>query len=379
MFNGHAFFCGVNGGHQAWYGNDLYMVRVADPVGAYRVHDPAPPGAATGAGFTGPSSGFAYPAGVSTLLARVDWYTSSAYAAAIRPIGEWGPMTQHNYSGWGWDPINEQIVFTGDAQINIRNMSAELQPAISDGVIWTFDINAATPKQAWGTPHVFHPNEIGTGYTEGFKAGYSVVRNADNTFGFRSSGDSLTVRTLNPATGAITTGRAVGAGGPVPSRYGPWPDTVRDPITNKYYEVGGPDVYDTVVGGYRTNFRLWECVNGGYQSRFHWLGTPMNPGLLVNDAVWNKVRTDASPGMVVRNGIAYCWVGTNQVLRVDTNAGTYTKYIGTENVQHDLDGGVFNGVYGRWAYHEATGVFVGLSTTEQDVWVFRPPSSWGAI
>jgi hypothetical protein len=154
---------------------------------------------------------------------------------------------------------------------------------------------------------------------------------------------------------------------------------VRDPITNKYYEVGGPDVYDTVVGGYRTNFRLWECVNGGYQSRFHWLGTPMNPGLLVNDAVWNKVRTDASPGMVVRNGIAYCWVGTNQVLRVDTNAGTYTKYIGTENVQHDLDGGVFNGVYGRWAYHEATGVFVGLSTTEQDVWVFRPPSSWGAI
>ena len=85
---------------------------------------------------------------------------------------------------------------------------------------------------------------------------------------------------------------------------------------------------------------------------------------------------DDHPGVVARNGYAYFWAGkTSSVHRVSLADGT----IETWRDESAIVPANATGLWGRWAYVPEARCFVGITTHETEVYVFRPPATWGEI
>lgn len=341
-WNGFGWFVGGAGAHYAYYGNDMYLVRVADPVTVVRMHNPAPIAAVASRGFG------AYPSG--TLVSPSVWPSMQVTQGFSFPA--WGPTASHQYDGLVWDASSETLIVGGDAQSNVANPGSIGEQAQYEHNVWFFNPYGATPRDAWSKstyasgPTVFGGDHGGV---------YAVVDNADGTYSFRTRGG---IRTVNPSNRTVMSG-APGLG-PKRDSYLFWRTCFRDPATNRYFEIHTPNIGSANPSRLAS---IYECTPSGYSK----------VGDLPGSYIENSEYLDGNGGTVVRNGHVYIWNATATVWRMNLQTGAVQSFSDTTNIPSP---GSNNGVWGRWAFVPEASCFVGISSHTGDVCVFRPPGAW---
>jgi hypothetical protein len=351
-FTGYGWFIGCEGGHYAYWGNDMYLVRVADPVGVYRLYNPAPIGAVSyNAGPLG------YPQ--YTLVPPAQW-GSLATSEISDSFPSWGPRCTHVYSGMIWDPVSESVLFGGSNNNVCMNPSAVGSIASVRGHLWQFSVNAGTPKSAWDKYDLGYPHAAGT---------FGMVRNANGTFGMRSwytagYATPLYNNTFNASTKVLSSGLEPGVNAPIIDRYISWRPCFRDESTNKYYEINQQTIGIPYQSVGADQMAIYDVTAGNYSTKVANLPSTYRGSFDVDD----------HGGVVCMNGYAYIWCLQATVIRVNLATGAVDSFTdGTSFTQPSN----YNGVEGRWGWVPQAQCFVGISLGQADVYVFRPPSSWG--
>lgn len=341
-WNGYGFWQIPAGGHSTGFRNELYLLRVANPIGVYRIHDSAPRQAAK-----------EYTTGI--IAAPATW--GSYPYNGLKAPPEWGPAVGHEYSSVKWDSAREVLIYGGDEHY-IFNNPVVGQVAVETPSIWTFNPYASTPKSAW------------TRYTvpSRYSGFLGVVDNSDGTYAFRTPNTSERF-TLNLSTGSIITGAPSGG----PSEYRWFATCFRDPATNYYYETSNEN-----------NASLQQI----YLIR---LNGPAFAPLLIDLFCTNVTNyMDFDPGFVVINSKAYAFgfsgpgnssTGTIglKVARVDLTTRAIDYFNDGTTVTtpgESFPYGTMDGVWGRCAYVPQAGCFVYQHSPKNDILVFRPPSTW---
>lgn len=354
-FNGYGWFATVPGGHLAGNRNDTYVLRVADPPAAIRMHMPSPYEAVS-SGITG------------ELLAPADWGNIAIAGNTVAGFPEWGPKGGHQYSGYYWDAATEKMFYAGDAQIYCTNPTAAYGTVrTSEQCFYIFDPYAATPKSAWRR---IVPATKDTVYAQGL----GVVGNGDGTVSLRSgAGGNPSFRwTVNLTTGVITNG--VPSTAPLPESYTFGRHAVRDLVAGKTYELN--QIPTSGYGDYP--FGLYETTSGAYVLRAVLPSSFWRPG-------WDN---DYQSSIIIHNGRAYVCGQTQAGVSNTIKLGIHQIDVTTFSVQsfttspnmsvpEAMNAGVsINGIHGRWGFVAAVGAFVAFPSARANVQVFRPPASW---
>jgi len=321
-FNGKSFLLGSGGGHFSYFGNEIYRIRITDPPGAVRMYDPPAP-----SHLEDPS---VYP---STFVAN-----------------PWGPVGSHRYDQWRWDPAHPNEYWMSGANCNSWNGSW-------DGRLWKFDVDASTPKSAWS------PISLTQTYGKYARDAASIFVGPDGSMRYHQGGhpsdwwdqtiDRVTM-TLSPSTGF-----------PSPSWGQAWYDQPRihrlDSAT--YF---APSRYPVNASYGTSQMQLMKKAGND---------TPV-PVWAPMPAWFNgSADFDGQGGMANDGRRIVIWGSQGDVACFDTVTNSAQAYVPSGTVPTRQPGN-YNGVYGRWAYVPEAKAFVGISRSEENVWVFRPPSAW---
>lgn len=339
-WTGHAFFLGACGGHYAYWGNDMACIRIADPPAVMHLYLPAPIAAVS---HNGVANGFTQ----SELVPQSAW-ASLPTSSVEHAWPAWGPRSVHQYSAMLWDPVTRQVVLGGSNQSSCRNPQAVGQIALAEARVWAYNPLIPDPQQAWSSL-IFDP--VGTNGIFGF------VPNADGTISMRTGGSR---KTLNLVAGTLVD-TAPGPG-PVADVYTPWRTALRDPATNKYYELHRTDRGNPYVNQpYRLSLFEARSIGG------------LTP-IVQLPADMTSQDVDKLPGIVIVNSRAYVWNGQASVLRIDLATGDMQTFSSADALPQPPAG--YNGVWGRWAWVPEAQGFVGLASEANNAVVFRPPQAW---
>jgi hypothetical protein len=341
-WTGHSFFVGAVGGHYAYWGNDLYCIRLSDPPAAIHVYNPAPIGAVAyrndGAGQTAYAQG--------ELVPEAAW-GSLPTSAVEHAWPTWGPRSVHQYSGMAWDSAHKLVLLGGSNQSTCTNPEAVGETGAAETSIWTYDPLSVDPQTAWV------PTLVNGAGSDGI---FGLVQDSSGDWAFRTISDG-SAKTLN-----LTTRGVAESGSPMYDIYSPWRTVLRDPATGKYYEIHRSDLGDPYVNSpYRLS--LFETTTGSYVS------------VVQLPADYVSQDADKLPGVVIVDSVAYVWGSTSKVVKIALSTGDMTEF--SDGTSIGLPPAGYNGTWGRWAYVPEVGAFVGLASEAANAWVFRPPAAWG--
>lgn len=323
-FNGRSFLLGSGGGHFSYFGNELYRIRLTGTPQAIRMYDPPP----------------------------VSYVADPAMFPSTFCANPWGPVGCHHYDQWRWDPSHPNEYWMSGANCNSWN------GAILDGRIWRFDVDAPTPRAAWS--HI----SLTERYGHPARDGACLFIGPDGRLRYHQGGhpsdwwDQVVDRetmSLSPA-----------AGFPSPGWAGSWYD---QPLVHRldastYFApqrypsdapYGSPAMQLLKKAGSDTPESVWAPMPAWFNTSadFDRLGGVANDGRRI--VIWN---------------------GGGPVAVLDTATNLSQEFTPTGSAPVPTTGSG-NGVWGRWAYVPEVRAFVGLSRAEEDLWVFRPPASWG--
>lgn len=344
-WNGYGFFVGAVGGHYAGWFNEFYLLRVADPVGVWRLYDPSPIGAV--------------PDQTTKLLTDPTTWQSLNTSQVSQAIPVWGPRSTHTYDSVVWDEASQRLILGGSNQNSCLNPSQIGQLGQYEHNIWTMDVNAPTPKSAWVRTRVGGIPEVGDDGAGGI---FAIVPRGNGTYNLRTAANSRF--NFSPATRQLT---AYTSGGPSADQYAYWRNGFRDASTGKTYEFHRADKGNPYSNPpYRQG--IFESTSGSLGPLIAQLPSP---------AFINIIDADWGPGGVAMNGYAYCWDGNATVARVNLTTGAVDTYTDGTNVYRNQFVTPWNGTYGRWAWCPQASCFVGMCNERDNIWVFRPPAAWG--
>lgn len=360
-WNGFGFFYQAAGGHTTGYIHDLLMLRVADPVGVFRLYEPQPPVAV----FRNNASAI-NPAGVgpNCYIPQVNW--GDYPTGNAKPLFEWGARAEHQYMGWMWDATRELLVAGGDQQACTSDTTYTPGAAVTfRASVNIFNPYASTPKQSW--TRVLAP----ASYAPNLRTFIGGVQNSNGTFSFRSVASEYFTATVDPVGNTIVTPSGVTA---YPNN-GSFGSMFRDPATNKYYEIISSSYLNTTGSLWNRTDGVKVCdlpcylgASGGNFDDNHPAGVIRNGYLFL----FGHPSACTSPADVAPLA---AWRVNLATGAIDTfNDGTTVSGAGVN--QNSL---TLNGFHGRVGFVSASSppCFVLQVSPKHDVYVFRPPASWG--
>lgn len=358
-WNGYGWFYVVAGGHFAGYRNDTYIIRLSDPVGVVRMHMPSPieavwgrPGHPTHDGLIIPPSDWGSPV-------QNDSNTSSATV--------WGPRGCHQYSGMIWVPELKKMVVGLDSNVYVTNPTAYNSAVQIQSAVYVFDPYAPTPARAWRRFKDLDTNSA--------MGALGMVDNGNGTVSFRGYGGAVPTRTVDVLRGNVVSGTVYGS--PRPETYSPWRHVVRDKVTGKSYET-----HEQTIGSGGSQDALYETTSGSYVKitnlpTSYWV----NPGEPYRDNQSSILLNDNKAYVINQSGPGpTSSTVTLAIQQVDlsTNAVTTSGLSPTITIPEGLyQNTSLNGIHGRFGFVPEVGCFVVQPTARGNIWMYRPPASWG--
>jgi hypothetical protein len=360
-WNGYGFFYQSAGGHLTGYVQDLLMLRVADPVGVYRLYEPQPPTAVVRKAGASPN-----PAGVGDNCYIGSSFWSQYPTGTATPLFSWGPHPEHHYMGMVWDAANEKLVVGTDQQV------CTTDTVFTQGVLANFraSVNvfnpyAATPKQAW--TRILAPST----YAPSKRTFIGGVQNADGTVAFRSVASDYFTAKVDANAGTMVSPAGV-TGYPNNGSFG---SMFRDPATNIYYEITSSSYLNTTGS-------LWNRTSGAKVCDLPcYLGAS------------GANYDDNHPAGLIIGGYLYLFghpsagnSGTDTAPLAAWRVNLSTGAIDTFNDGFTVTGGgvndtslTMNGFHGRIGYISTATpkCFVLQVSPMHNALVFRPPTGWG--
>lgn len=356
-WNGYGWFWIPSGGHRTGYRNDMYLVRIADPMMVVRLYNTSPILAAIKRDNILPN-----PAGVGNQCLVPPSFWAQYPSDGLTGFPEWGPQGAHHYDGMQFDPTTEKILWGGDTPLECLNPTAYGSLVQTRVVLSVFDVNASTPKSAWsrvvptnwaGSTSIFGMVDQGNGWYE--FSGYYGAGGGGKRYRYNPSTNQMTDVGPFISSGAVDFGH-----------------TARDAATGKVYETRAAGLASRLIelgGSLNVNLGLYE-------------GDPYSdnsaePIIVNGKAYYFGVGAAASvsdPTRSVPLGVARVNLSTG-ARDLITNGPSVPLVVGGGSAcSQGLD---INGLHGRVGYVPSVGAFVLLLSALHDVYVFRPPASWG--
>lgn len=356
-FTGKSWLIGAVGGHSTYNGNEMYRIRLTDPPAAVRLYN------------TGPASRFGKVKVVNARTGERRWFTRDEWLALGEQPGDmspdWGPYASHQYDAMRWDPSSKLLFLGGLNNANEHKGETYFLPEnVHFGAFYTFDLSKPTPKSAWRSYRYrdFIPTHGGSGYPSTFLESPTALALYQRVPGTGINNALL----FNPQTGAVTSGgSSFFPKDSRPDNGDPW--MVRRRTPTRAVGVSG-----------------WNQFNGGGN---HVVAS--NPGggtvtfrATIPLSVWNPTYVNGSdpgsvrPGMAVIGEKCVVWATRRDAFLYDATTGA-TDLFTTARIGPDPSPG-WEGTYGKWAAIPQINCFVGIpNTPTQNLWLFRPPRSWG--
>lgn len=338
-FDGKSFLLGAVGGHNAYNGNELYRVRLSDPPAACRMYDPWP--------LVLNANGLRYP--------------------------EWGPQSLHTYGGTMWDTKINRFIHSGNAG------------SLPARQIWAFNPDASTPLSAWV---VLSPPDAVVGSATDYPNFPCVLEMSDTEMYVTGTSSNPRYFAVDYETGL----RRVMTKPPdpwIPSQF-----TSASFGYTKFCRAVGIAFWSIVgaSGSFSVYYvRAFNIAGGGSSSP-----ATNGPGnTFPNWATFNNpggvpVHPDSGIGYRTIEGtadglFALGWHGDHRVWCWDRVANVMNSFetLGSppQPTYPEAGFGGFGIQMGRWAQCVRTTptCFVGLNSSNQNAWVFRPPAAWGIV
>lgn len=349
-WNGYGFYFTAAGGHFSGYTNDTYLVRLADPVGVFRMHMPAP--------IEG-----VYRRDTGIVQAPAAW--AALAVSNVSSSTAWGPRGCHQYSGVVFDPHTQKYIFGGDSQFYQTNPTSYGASATISPSLYVMDPFAATPQKAW--TRITVPDAATYGHFSGFHL------NSNGTMSFRGLDGGGNRYTLNLATMKVAEATPPHGTIPMADQFQAWRHCARDTSNNKTYELSQGNTLGAYPG---VGQALYETTSGSYVKVADLPSSSYGTG--DNDDQSDIVIVNSKAYIIKQAAAASSNTVTVTVYQVNLSTGAVNSYTSTALSAPDLDSDTtLNGIHGRWSYVPQVGGFVCLLSARTNAYVFRPPESWG--